>query len=107
MSMIGLSHMITYEQWIKKLENKDLVFLNNQLSCKGHNGKEYDRAIRDLFEKKKKEGDSLPRKRPRPTCVLEETEQEDDDKYVTRHVKSGPKGETKRVRVPRDLDSGD
>ena len=111
MSMIGSSHNITFEQWINKLENKPLSFLNNQLSpwVRGHNGKAFDDAIVHLIKKKRDEAkeEELPRKRPRISCIVQQAEEEDDEKYITRHVKNGPKGETVRVRVPRSLDAGD
>lgn len=106
-------HDVTYAEWIAKLEHKSLTFLETQRSpvVKGHNGTAYDEAVVHLIHKKRDEAmdeeDLPPLKRPRVSCVRHASEEDDDDEYVTRHVKNGPKGETVRVRVPRALDSGD
>ena len=108
-SMIGFAHTITFDAWVAKFEDKPLRFLTDQQSpwIRGYNGEAFDAAIAHLIAVRKAERDGTQRKRPRTSYVVEQPDEEDDDRYVTRHIKNGPKGATVRVRVPRTLDSGD
>ena len=89
--------MHSFEEWVRRLENKSLVFLTDQQKISGMNGKNHDDAIAFLVKKKKFLGEKLPSP-PRPKRVLST---EEDDDYIIEHIPSGPKGQTTRVKTPR------
>jgi hypothetical protein len=89
--------MHSFEEWIRRLENKSLVFLTDQQRITGMNGKNHDDAIAFLVKKKKFFGEKLSSP-PRPKRVLST---EEDDDYIIEHIPSGPKGQTTRVKTPR------
>ena len=101
-----MPEMNTYDEWIEKLKNKDFQWLLKQThpGINGHNGVNFTNALRFVIETKIAEGESMYEDRVITRKV--HTECDDDDEFVIVHEKSGPKGMTERVRVPKDVFSG-
>ena len=94
--------MHTFEGWVERLQHKSLSFLVDQLSIAGCNGKNHDDAVAFLVRKKRSAGEVVVVPRPSLKRVLPREEDEGED-YVIEHVKSGPRGQTERVKVPRSV----
>lgn len=98
----------TLDEWKARLRLKPLTYLYDQVALLGWNGCTHDRALLQVIEEKEAQapaavvrGNAAPKTTTSTRGIV--VDDDDDDDMVVEHVPFGPKGQTLRVKVPRNM----
>ena len=93
------------EKWVESLEHLPLEHLNKLRRPEVSNGPNHHEAVETLIKRKLDEGESLKTQRITFTSVVEEINAGSTETHVLKRFKSGPKGATELVWVPKSCDT--